>query len=227
MNKRQKKRSNRKGNKREQGVDHSIVLTVPRHLGWAAPRYRCTLRFHTMRVLNNVGTIAANLRYVPTFAYDVDPTLASTAMPGFTELGSLYRFYRVQKATINVKYSNLEAFPVECYTCPVNADPGANYSSTQAQTYLSQKTSKSCELGPLTGNGIGRITDTQLTSRFGGSANVNNADFYTGATGGGAPNNNWYWTVGIVATSNFVSGVTLRVVIDVDLEFFEVQSPSS
>jgi hypothetical protein len=216
---------NRKQKRRE---DESYVLIVPRQLGWCAPRYRCSLRYHGNITINNAGFTAANVRYIPTFAYDVDPTVGSTAMPGFTELGTLYRVYRVNGAQISCSFSNREAFPVEVYVSAVNSDPGANYSVGTAQTYCAQRTSKSMEIGPLTGNGIGTLKDRQLTSRFGGAVNTLTTDFYVGTTGGTAPSNNWYWTVGVISVpSNLSAGVQLRVVMDIDLEFFEVSAPAS
>lgn len=169
----------------------------------------------------------ANIRFTPTFAYDVDPVAGSTAMPGFVELSALYRFYRVDSANINVSFSNKEAFPAECYISAVNSDPGANYNSAGAATYLAQRTSKSRVVGSLTGNSVVVLKDTQTTAGFGGSSNMHMGDLYSASTAGGAPANNWYWTVGIIGDAVLVSGVDARVQIDIDLEFYEVASPSA
>lgn len=207
---------------------HGYMAVIPKNIGWAFPRLRANLRFHKWININSAGVQAANVRFSPTFAYDVDPTVASTSMPGFTEYGSMYRLYRVNKATLSCEFANTEAFTVTCYSCPVNQDPGANYNSTNAQTYLSQRNSKSACVGPLTGNGIATIKDSQSTAEFGGARNLQVIDNYCGSTSGGVvPSNNWWWTVGILSLNNFITGVNANVVIDVEVEFFELLSPSA
>jgi len=221
-------KSLRNSKQEDSQVKKTFIVRIPRSLGWAAERYRCNLRFHAYSTLLHAGGFAfTNVRFTPTFAYDVDPTVGSTAMPGFTELSAMYRYYRVNAAKIKAKFSNLEAFPVEVYLCPVNVDPTANYTLAQAQVYLSQRLSKSTVLGPLTGNGIGTLTDSQTTAAFGGASNLEVTDNYSALTSGVSPLNNWFWTVGLVGHANAVSGCDFRVEIDIDLEFYEVTSPTN
>jgi len=170
---------------------------------------------------------ATNVRFVPTFLYDVDPTVGSTSVPGFTEWGGLYRFYRVNASKITASFANGQAFNTVCYICPVNTDPGANHSAALAQTYLSQKRSKKHICGPLTGNGQCTLSSRETTAGFGGSANNLSADNYTALVSGGTPTNNWYWDVGTVGTGNVTVGVDVEVSIDIEVEFSEVQAPSS
>lgn len=213
----------------QQGQSGSLgyVCVIPKKIGWAFPRLRASLRFHKWLNINNAGLQAANVRFEPTYAYDVDPTVASTAMPGFTEYGAIYLQYRVRAARIKCMFSNTEAFTMTCYVTPVNTDPGANYIASTAQQYESSRLSKSECIGPLTGNGICDLQDYQSTAGFGGARDTQTADLYCGSTAGSAPNNNWYWTVGCVSLNNLITGVNCNVVIDIEVEFFELASPSS
>jgi hypothetical protein len=113
------------------------------------------------------------------------------------------------------------------YVCPVNTDPGANYSGTVAQGYLSQPVCKKSVVGSLTGNNRATLGDTQYTSDFGGAANANVQDLYSAPTAGTSPTNNWYWTIGAVGTANVTTGIDVEVTIDLDIEFFEIQSPAA
>jgi hypothetical protein len=206
----------------------TMTIVVPPHLGWAASRYNCTLRLHKSVLINNATGMAANVRFEPTYAYDVDPTVGSTAMPGFTELAGIYRLYRVQHATIRVSFSNIETFPVVAYICPVNTDPGANYSTTVAQQYLANLLSRRRSLGPTTGEGVCDLVDRQSTKYFAGANDPKIVDTYCGSTNGGTvPTNNWYWTVGVISSAAMVSGVYADVYVDINLDFFEVLSPAS
>jgi hypothetical protein len=148
-------------------------------------------------------------------------------MPGFLEWGGIYRLYRTNSAKLSVSFSSNEAFPTVPYVCPVNTDPGANYAGAVAQQYLANLLSKRKDIGPLTGNGICQITDEQSTDGFAGAKNTKTIDNYVGSTNGGTlPTNQWYWTVGLIASQAMVSGVDVDVQLDIDVDFFEVLSPT-
>jgi hypothetical protein len=203
------------------------VVVIPRSLGWAPRRVRASLLYHAFGVVNNVGIAHANVRYTPTYAYDIDPLLASTAMPGFTEWGAIYRFYRTHSSSIRVTFSNKEAFPITSCICPVNFDPTANTASFA--NYFSSRLSKTAAAGPLTGNGVNVLQNSFTTADIGGVASIQTLDSYCAQTSGAAaPGNNWYWFVGILTDGSLlVNGVFFDVALTVDVEFFELQSPSA
>lgn len=202
---------------------------IPRRFGFAYPRTRVTLSFFKFFTLANVGNTATNVRFIPTYAYDVDPTVGSTAMPGFTEWAGMYRFYRVVSADAELHFSNSEAFTMTAYACPANSDPGANYSAATSVTYLANPLGRSTDLGPLTGNGIGKMRLKGIGVRdYGGSWNPMNADNYSGSTGGGAPANNFYITVGTVGTAvGTAAGCSCTIKLYITLDFFEYTSPAT
>lgn len=226
------KRQNNKKSRRSKGKNAKFngtagyVSVIPRAIGWAFPRLRCNLRYQDWTDLNNVGFTYASKRYTPTYAYDVDPTLASTAMPGFSEYAGLYRFYRVRMSNISVCFCNKQDTCLSVYICPVNSDPGAN--ATNVQDYLSNRLSKVCMVSAKGGMDRVTLTDMQTTSEFGGARDAQTVDYYCGPTdGSAAPANNWFWQVGTISATPLVNGLQCNVVIDIEVEFFELKTPSS
>ncbi len=194
------------------------------------PRTTCDFTYNVALNVNNVGAVFANVRYQPTYAYDIDPTLGSTAMPFFTEMGTLYRYYRVLSSRIVVHFSNKENFSTIVYLCAVNFDPTANTSTYQ--NYLSNPVSRHHVVGPATGNGIGTLQSSQTTNGFSGSKWLGDADPYSARTNGtgGAPANNWYWLVGCRSDGNTFTannGVFCDITIHIRLCFFEEESPAT
>jgi len=185
------------------------------------------LRYNKTSYLSNVGVVYSNARWEPTFAYDIDPTVGSTAMPGFTELGALYTKYRVDSFVVKCSVVNKETFPVCVYVCPVNFDPGAN--TANYQNYLSNRDSKKKYLGVSTGNAQHVFHQRVSVASFAGSATATHiADYYSGGTSGTpAPANNLFYMLGSIADAVGVSGVDYTLDIDVTIEFFELASPSS
>jgi hypothetical protein len=174
--------------------------------------------------MNNAGVTYAGRRYEPTYAYDIDPTLGSISLPYFTELGGIYRFYRVQASRIIVGFANNETFPLTAYVVPVNFDPGANAVPFQ---YTSNPLAVVKTIGGSSGMNVTRISNAASTAQFAGSANPYDADYYSGTTAGAAPTNNWFWAVGVDSTgSNLANGVALSVQIWVDIEFYELGTPA-
>lgn len=194
---------------------------------WAPARIATTLRFSKFVTLSAAAATAANVRFVPTFAYDIDPTVGSTAMAGFTEYAGMYRFYRVQASKIHCAFANVQAFNVIAYVIPSNVDPGANFNSTTAQQQLANTYCRQCILGPLTGANHQNIISRMSTAKYGGAWDEDVIDNYCGLTSGTTPTNNWYWTVGIVGTANVSTGCDVLVTLDVSIEFLELTNPSS
>jgi len=194
---------------------------------WAAARVATTLRFSKFVIISAGAATAANIRIVPTFAYDVDPTVGSTSMAGYAEYAGMYRFYRVQASRIHCAFANVQAFNLIAYVIPQNSDPGANYSSSIAQEQLANTYCKQTILGPLTGANHGVVAHRTSTSRYGGAWDHDVFDGYCGSVAGTIPTNNWYWVIGIVGTATVSTGCDILVTCDVDIEFFELVNPSS
>jgi len=209
----------------------AVMLTVPpgSQSGFAPDRLRTHLRFHKLLVVQNSSANSASVRFEPTYAYDVDPTVASTAMPGFTEYSGLFRKYRVNGFKAVVSYSNVETTPVLVYIAPLNQDPGSNVVGTTAQTILAQPCSQERLVGPITGNGTTVLTCYGSVAGLGGSSNQSIDDNYSAFTSGSSsPANNMYLHVGAIGQgATLTSGVQVDITIDIDIEFFEAAFPAS
>jgi len=207
----------RRGNKRDPGT---VIMRGPMFM---PARIRTTLRYS--KQLNMASSTGwANIRFEPTYAYDVDPVGASTAMPGFTELAGIYRLYRVVSSRIRVIFSNLDTLAGEAVICPVNFDPGANTSSYQ--NYLSSRSARTTALGAVSGNGGAILNHSFTVAQFSGAPIIGAVDYYVGS-GSTAPGNNVWWLVGAYMSNTMTSGVFVGVNIDITLDFFELNSPTT
>jgi len=190
------------------------------------PRMRTTLCFSANTAINNVGASTANIRYTPTFVYDIDPTLGSTSAPGFTELVGLYRFYRTDSAKVEVNFANNDAFPSAVAICPSNTDPGATGAAATVRSYFSNPLSRHRICGPLTGANTCFVRASASTAQFGGVAWTGQIDSYS-ATGSTAPSNNWYFFIGLETNGTLVNGIFVDVKITIVVDFFEYANPSA
>jgi len=201
------------------------LIVVPRSFGFAPPRVQCTLRYSVTGTINNVGNTTCSARYRPTNAFDVDPLVASTAMPGFAEWALLYRRYRTHSSRIKVEFMNAEAFPMVVAIIPTTTDPGSNQSGSTTIALLAQPVCRSAPIGAITGNAIRSITHTMATSVIGGVSDDNTADDYSSSVLAG-PLLNWYWDVFTNSGSNILAnGILVHVSVDVNIEFFSLNSP--
>lgn len=88
-----------------------------------------TLEWPTTFTLTSVGAQAVSKRWVPNGAYDLDPVLGSTAMPGFAEYATFYSFYRVISYSYFLEVTNNQVFPVSAYVLNTNNDLGLTASN--------------------------------------------------------------------------------------------------
>ncbi len=190
------------------------------------PRVTIWTRFQKDIDMSNAGVAFANVRFQPTYCYDVDPLGASTAMPFFTEMAGLYRFYRCVSSRITVHFANADSAPATVYVCPVNFDPGANTSSFQ--NYLSNPNCREAIIGATSGNSKATLRARATTDGFSGSRWLGLSDSYSATSAGTTtPNNNWFWIVGAHNINLFTNGVFASIVMDVEITFFEETSPST
>jgi len=193
------------------------VKTIPREM-------IITNRFNKYGVVLSAGNTFGNIRFEPTYAYDVDPTLASTAMPFFSELTAMYRVYRVEAFTYDITVSNNEtAQAALAYVCPVNFDPGVNTASFQ--NYLSNSYSRKSILGPSTGNSRGRFRGTVTQAQFVGLEEHRVEDTTTGASTTAPSNNIWIMLGFGVTTGVQAAGLSYTADLNITIRFFERASP--
>jgi hypothetical protein len=80
---------------------------------WILPNnIRNKMRYITRSTLLNLVGNSASRQFSANGLYDIDPLLASTAMPGFTELMNIYQNYRVVSCRVKGFFSNNEARPM-------------------------------------------------------------------------------------------------------------------
>lgn len=231
-----RKKGKRKGRNDRRAV--GAVVHMPKQMKWNGsggkfmpPIFVTKLRFEKHVAFSQNTIASTSVRYKTTMAYDIDPNVGSTAMPGFTELTALYGGYRVLGYTADIVFANQEAFDVTAYALTVAADPGANVSVAVAQSYLSNLNAKKCELGRATVTNRGRIKLRESVARYAGQTWPGIFDPYSGA-GSATPQDILYLQVGAVptnATSTFTTstGVAMSITINVTIGFFTVTTPSA
>ena len=221
-------KKSRRGRKPKQ--DHFLYsglekdqIIVPRRFRAFPPSMVTTLTFMSTlhSPLNNAGLTYASFRLRPSSAFDVDPTIGGTSMPGFNEIAGAYGRYRMIRFRTSVTAVNLETFPVNLIAFPSNFDLGNNYSLVQSMfgnTFASYR-----YLSPQGGLDRATILTRWYTAAeiLGTDAPLVDTDF--SATVATSPVNNTYMNYGIWTgnASNLVSGIGLQVTLDIEYRFYE------
>ncbi len=112
------------------------------------PSILIRLRYPVQVQINNVGGLVASNSYNINGIYDVDPLLASTNTPGFTEWSAFYRQNQVAKVKIHGSVTNLEAQPLGVY---IQAQPTTIASNTLGRALIGNRFSQ--DLGILSPKG--------------------------------------------------------------------------
>lgn len=141
-------------------------------------QYDTKLKYMTNLVVTNVGAFLASSRYT-TNAYDVDPSVGSTAMPGFTEFAGFYARFRTLAIKYKFSANNMELFPLTIIHGFSNSSIA---SGAVALTYAGNPLMVSSILGPLTGQGRGTFQRKATVVKIAGTAQPLYDDIYTGST---------------------------------------------
>jgi len=179
-------------------------------------RYEKTINF------NNTGVNHANIRFTPSWLYDIDPTVGSTSMAGFVELTAIYRYYRFRKCKYTIDAASDDTSPSLLTACPVNFDPGAN--TANYQNYLSARRAKQVMITAATPKKlIGEFT----IADFGGVMECLIPDAYSG-TGTTTPANNiWLFVGNTFPSGTMTNGISARIQLDVEADYFELAQPAT
>jgi len=191
-------------------------------------RWECTLTFHVVHVFVTTAlTPFAGTYYIPTYAYDIDPSIGSTAVPFFTELGAIERKYRVKGSRAKAHFSNTDLPPASCFLVPVNYVP--TFGSTGViNSYFSNPFAKVGLCGPSTGSSNCSLSNSATTAGFSASKYTGTEDEYCAQTSGAAPPvNNWYWALGVQTNVSANAGVYVDLVLEIDILFYEPSTPAS
>jgi len=198
-------------------------LIVPRRFRAMPPSLVTNLVFMDTNhsPLNNAGATFASVRFRPSSAFDVDPTLGGTSMPGFNEIAGIYGRYRMLSFKAQVIATNLEDFPVNFIVFASNFDLGNNYS--QVQSMFGNSFSRYKYLSPKGGMDRATIrTPWWKTEHIVGTDAVNVDTDFT-ATISASPVNNTYLNIGLWTGNStaLVSGVGMQMVLTAQYRFYE------
>ncbi len=204
--------------------DRSAQIIIPRQYRVATPSLITQLVFQSTlhNPLNNAGLTYASVRFRPTSAYDVDPVIGGTSMPGFNEWAAIYGKYRVLRFRAEIVAVNLELdFPLNFIVFPSNFDLGANYSQVQSQ--FGNSFAKYRFLSPKGGQDRATIRTPWWSSRqIVGSDSVYLDDDYASNTNASPVNNSYInvaiWTGNAV---NLANGAGVQIVITSEVRFSE------
>lgn len=220
-----KKIRNRK-TQRQQGKFNTrkgeVVYVLPKNRTILPDSIITNLEFidQTNLVIKNAVSNVASVRYRPSGAFDVDPNLLSSAIPGFKELSSLYGKYRVISSRCTVTFANLENLPVNVYIWPTNFDLNANYGFAAAA--IAAPFAKSTVVSRAGGLDLKTLSTTMETSEIFGTDEVMfDDDFAAGITT--IPVNNWFWNIGAWGQQLgfLTNGVSTLTKIRVTIQFTE------
>lgn len=164
---------------------------------------------------------ANGFRLRPSSAYDVDPTLLSTATPGFSEWATFYANYRVLRSAIKVEINNRStAQGGVLIVLPLNADPGSAPSVATVTSWLGNPFHRRAVFGTA-GAKPTMVSNSMSLERLFGSKMVYTDDNFTSLVTG-IPTNNWYWAVFAFLTNVPAAAVTVEffVTVTMEVEFF-------
>lgn len=169
-----------------------------------------------------IGTQVIAYRFRPTSAYDIDPLLGGTSMPGFVELQNLYSSYRVSSSTLKVEANSVDATRASTIVVvPLNNDPGAAPTQATVQSWVANP------YAIYKANGTAGASTTSIrhrmsTEKIFGSLSVYFDDNFASLVTT-SPVNNWYWAVGIItpaAIATTAYNINVLTDLEMDVEFF-------
>jgi hypothetical protein len=202
----------------------NTLLKLPKQVGLIMPdRMYTRLRFSGITAITVPTTSAVGFyRYRPSSAYDIDPALGSTAMPGYTELAAFYQTYRVTMSRMKIIVVNPS--PVTTATVamgPVNFDPGATPSAGYITAMAGQPYAQ-YKLAGLLGSPPITLESTMSTEKIFGSRQIYFDDNFNSLVTG-IPINNWFWVIGLALPGAPASAIIFQILIEIDvgIEFFD------
>jgi hypothetical protein len=183
------------------------------------PEYDTNLYYTVQDTVTNAAAFLASIRF-STEAFDVDPTLGSTAMPGFTEMAGFYARFRTLGMGYKFSCANQEAFSV---TLLHGFSTTSVASGALVHTYSGNPLFGSSIVGPLTGFNTKTFRDFKSCGAISGTNQYLFDDLYTGSTASAtlASAGTNYCYLGVVSTAPLTgAGVLVNVEIRLNLRFY-------
>jgi hypothetical protein len=183
----------RNGNKRNGRNRQNLKQTVNKQkvgASYQAPFYKVPggmmvpesleteLKFVALLVVTNAAGFAASTRYSSN-AYDVDPSVGSTAMAGFAEFAAFYKKFRTLSMSYKFNVQNAEAFGV---TIMHGFSTTSIASGSLSFQYSTNPLFQTSALGPATGFGIKTFRGNASICKIYGTETPLYDDLFTGST---------------------------------------------
>lgn len=181
--------------------------------------FRTTMKYIVQDIVTNVGGVLASIRF-RTDAYDVDPALASTAMPGFAELALIYARFRAIGMGYKFSVANQEAFSLSVIH---GFSTSSIASGSLVLTYAGNPLFHTAILGPLTGQNRGQFSQRKTVREISGTDQSLFDDIYTGSTASAtlATAGTVWCNFGILSpVALTAAGVLVTVEVTLDLELY-------
>jgi hypothetical protein len=201
----------------------NYLTKIPKSIMAFPDRYFCQMKYSVFEAVTiSAGASSQSVRFRPTSAFDIDPTLGSASIPGYNELAAVYSAYRVTTSKIVVRVSPGGAsVPAMTVLLPLNSDPGSGAALAVIQSWLGNPYSKKKVVG-TPGSPVILLVNSMSTEKIYGSKMVYMDDNFSALTNA-TPTNNWYWALGMFSTSP-VSGTSVYYVefdIQIAVEFYD------
>lgn len=183
------------------------------------PEFDTKLSYHVQNVVTNIAGTQASIRF-GTNAYDVDPAIASTAMPGFVEFAAFYSRFRTLGIRYKFSVANQEAFSltiIHGFSCAAIA------SGSVAITYAGNPLMKSTIVGPLTGINTKTLTGSATVTKITGTNQPLFDDLYTGSTSSNTlptASTRWAYCAIIAPAALTAAGLLVTVEIELTIRFY-------
>lgn len=177
------------------------------------------LKYIVQDVVTNVGGVAASIKF-RTEAYDVDPALASTAMPGFVEFAGFYARFRTLAMRYKFSAANQEAFPLTVIHGFSNSSIA---SGSLTIPFAGNPLFHTSILGPATGQCRGIYSQKATVVKIAGTAQPLYDDLYTGSTTSAtmATAGTCYCNFGIISNAALTAlGVLVTVEVELTIRFY-------
>lgn len=177
----------------------------------------------TRSTINNAGGSNANIRYAPTGIFDIDPHIASAAIPGYSEWANFYNYYRVHAFKYRVDFANLEtsSVPMTVYCIPVTpTDPGDNVAFATASEYPGNPFFKYKWITSKGGMDRATLTGYVNCKKFVGSKSYDYDDNYSALVSGVPISNIWLVVGATSANTTFTLGLAYQARITCYIEFY-------
>lgn len=179
----------------------------------------------TKALKSTTGVFAFGQRFTWNYAYDVDATLGSAAIPGFSEYAAMYGYYRVLRGIHTVRITNLETFSVFAMLQETNQDPGASPSNPPLQSGRPHR--KWVEIAPA-GDGASQKTLVMKVhgNQILGSNAIQASSEFRGTPSGSVPVSDTLWSTlsaEAVNTANMLTnGLEIVHKIKIWIEFYSI-----